>query len=363
MAANRQNLEVSLKRLAERTMSRTKWSRLGLLIGATALAGMSSVGCTTLGSRSTAGDSQGDGSQAVVLQVGRKNAVLAPHDRGYYLDLRQAKTLAPKLAGALATGETDAAITLARARLAKAPGDPMALTMLASALALSRHYDLASYYASMLLKAQPDNATALNIKGLAAMLRPKPRMTDYHLAETYFKQALDANPHEIAAGLNLGNLELELGDAASASQVFADSVSRCGRCSPGLLGLGVALARGREFSRAEAAFDAVLAKNPNDAAALYNLALVRKNGYNDKQQAEKYLYALLNGSHTDQDGAIRERAQVVLRMLKGEASPEERTQIADDMPSSDQGSDAANTAGDEQDAKLLMTGVEDEGDN
>ena len=69
----------------------------------------------------------------------------------------------------------------------------------------------------------------------------------------------------------------------------------------------------------EAAFEAVLSKNSHHAGALYNLALVYKNGYHDRTKAEKYLFALLNESRT-KNVALREKAQVVLRIPQSVAA-------------------------------------------
>src|SRR5690606_27569991 len=97
---------------------------------------------------------------------------------------------------------------------------------------------------------------------------------------------------------NLGNLQLELGNATAASATFQQVVDRCGRCTVGLMGYGVASSRSGKYADATKAFDEVLSKNPNHGAALYNLALVQKNGYNNHKQAEKYLETMLAKSRT-----------------------------------------------------------------
>lgn len=317
--------------------------------------------CTTFGRKAQSGDDDGTATaldqSSVVVQAGQKNPVASEHDRNYWLDMRQSKELLPKMQGALATGEHEAAVGIAKAYLAKHPGDVKALAILASALVVSRKYELAGYYASLLERAQPGHPVALNVKGMATMLKPKARAAEYQVAKAYFEEAFKTGT-EVAAGLNLGNLHLELGNPAAAAGIFDQVVERCGRCTAGLMGLGVTASRSRNFAKAESAFQEVLKKNPNHAGALYNMALVQKNGYNNAKEAEKYLFAVLNDSRT-RNAQIKERAQTVLRMIKGEATAEEKAMIADEddheaAPQGEQGT------GDERDAELLMTGAEAE---
>lgn len=315
--------------------------------------------CTTLQGGSSKEASERSVSETVLTQVSRKEALVSQHDRSYWLDMRQSKKLMPKLAGALATGEGEASVQLAKAYLAKNPGDVPAMTMLAQALAMTRNYDLADYYAMLALRKEPSNAAALNIRGLAMMLGSNRTVLDYHKAQNYFRQALDAEPSHVAAGLNGGHLALELGNPEAASTLFQQVVQRCGDCTPGLMGWGVALSRTGKHAEAASAFEKVLAKSQNNPRALYNLALVYKNGYNDGKRAEGYLHTLLDSSRT-KDVALREKAQTVLRMIKGEAAREERTMIADDDDGTSRipAAGEAKPSGDEKDAELLMTGAE-----
>jgi len=128
----------------------------------------------------------------------------------------------------MATGEMEAAMSFARTRLMQNPGDIEALTMLAAGLALSRNYELSNYYADLALKQQPDNPLILNIKGVATMLAQKIRVADLKKAATYFAEAFDTDARQVAPGLNLGNLYLELGNAKASSEVFEKVVEVLG---------------------------------------------------------------------------------------------------------------------------------------
>jgi len=318
-------------------------------------ASLSLAGCITTSSQYGAAGEGGVMPQSsvarsgVVSQIGARDPLLAPHPRNYWLDQRQAKAMMPRAQAALATGEPELVVNMAKAKLARTPGDPGALTMLAAALTMSHQYDLAAYYAAQLEQVQPGNSFALNVKGIAAMLAHKTTMNDYRLAQDYFQKAMDNDPMQIAAGLNLGSLQLELGNARGAATVFKTVAERCGACTAAQIGYGRALARSGEFREAAAVFKDVLKKHPENPAAQYNLALVYKNGFHDKAKAQSYLVAVIKNSH-NRDQSLKNRAQIVLRSLSGQKAMDERARLA---------SDPAPSA-DEQDAAILMTGAEGE---
>jgi tetratricopeptide (TPR) repeat protein len=309
-----------------------------LLAVAVIMAAVTASGCTTLGRSTADGDVNQSMKTTVVTQVGSKSPVVAGRDRNYWLEMRQKKDLKARTVGSLATGESEAAVSFAKARLVKNPGDADALTQLAAALALTRNYELASYYATLADRVRPGNAETLNIRGLAAMLTPSARMTDFRSAAFFFQQAMDADSSQIAPGLNLGNLYLELGNATAAVSVFEQVVSRCGSCTAGLVGLGVAQRRTGKYEAALATFKNILNKNPNHSAALFNISMVYNNGLNNRKEAEEALHKLL-ASADSKDVDLRKKAHTALRRLKGEADTEDRTQMAD-SPSAEEGGDA-----------------------
>jgi tetratricopeptide (TPR) repeat protein len=306
------------------------------------MAAVVASGCTTMGRSTADGEVNQSMKTTVVTQVGSKNPVVAGKDRDFWLEMRQMKDLKARTIGSMATGESEAAVGFAKARLAKNPGDPEALTQLAAALALTRNYELASYYATLADRVRPGNAETLNVRGLATMLTQSARMSDFRTAAIFFQQAMDADSSQIAPGLNLGNLYLELGNATAAVSVFEQVVSRCGNCSAGMIGLGVAQRRTGKYDAALATFQSVLKKNPNNSAALFNIALVYNNGLNNRKDAEEALHKLLASTNI-KDVDLRKKAHTVLRRLKGEADTEDRTQMVD------------SPAADEGDAELLMS--------
>ena len=309
-----------------------------------ALVSTSLMACTTLRSSKAGGPSE---RSRVVTQAGRQDPIVSQHQRRYWLDVRSnSKSSLAKAEAALATGESAAAVGLARNFLKNRPGDSDALLILASALALERNYDLAAYYAKQVERGSPGHPGALNIRGLAILLAPNNRVKDYQTAATLFREAF-GNSEEIAAGMNLGHLALELGDATEAEDVFGEVRRRCNQCNASLLGFGIASSRLQHFDAARKALRAILAKSPSHSRALFHLAIIERNGFGNNKEASKYLEKLL-ATRNSQNLDLKERAQTVLRVINGEATVGERQSLA---------SDANNSA---DDAELLMSTFEDE---
>lgn len=326
-----------------------------------------SLACVTWGrsEKSAEGSPGGAAGEAVVSQIGDKGATVSRRSRSYWLSQRDSKDLMAQTKGALATGEAEAAESFARAYLAKNPGNAEGFAMLASALMLGRKYELAAYYAAEAERVQPGKSHVQNIKGLAAALGTQRTIHDYQGSLAIFKQAFESDEGNIAAGLNLGGLYLEMGNPTAAAEVYAKVADRCAQCVPAQMGLGVSLARNKRYNDSVQAFEAVLKRTPTHPGALYHLAVVYKNGLRNPKKAEGYLYALLKVKG-ERYAAVRERANTLLRAIKSEADPSDRVLMADDNQDKKQGNkkenkgvkDSSKSAESMDDAELLMSGAE-----
>ena len=264
-----------------------------------------------------------------VVQIGGGGAIIGGKAGGYYSAERQSRNPEQRLTAALANGDGEAAISLAKAKLKQQPGDEVSLAKLSVALAETRNYDLAAYYAHLLLKVRPEHPVALNVQGLAVVMAQNPRLKDYRLAEDLFTRAIAAAQDQVAPALNLAALRLELGNAKGAYLAYQTAASRCLRCSVALMGAGVSASRAGLSDEAKAAFTAVLSQEPNQPVALYNLALLARTAYRDPAAAEGYLTQLLRGPLREgrsvaAPSGLKERAQMLLRSIKAERSPADR---------------------------------------
>jgi tetratricopeptide (TPR) repeat protein len=258
----------------------------------------------------------------VVQRIDDPSPVLSPYGRNYWLDARGARdTSLKRIHALLATGEGLAAEKDARKYLISHPGDIEGMTALASALAQSGQYDLAAYYARIVASKLPDNPHSLNIQGLALLVNGG-RIDELKRAESLFQRAFDSSQAEVAAGLNLGWLYLELGNPANALKVFEQVQSRCLDCTAALMGYGIASKRVGNFDESRVAFERVLKKKKDDSEALYHLGLVYRDGLNNKLKAEEMLKRVL-ASNTGNAG-IKEKASTVLGTLRGENGAKDR---------------------------------------
>jgi tetratricopeptide (TPR) repeat protein len=270
----------------------------------------------------------------------------------YWVQLRRSKDPLMRIKAALATGEAQTAEEEARAYLAAHPADPEAFSMLAAALAMSERYELAAYYADEARRLKVGGTGLLNIKGLATAAGANRSLRDYQAAASMFRAAFDGDPNEVAAGLNLGSLYLEMGQPAPAGEVFGQVAERCDQCVPALMGRGVSALRLKRYDDAKEQFTLVLKASPEHPGALFNLAMVERQGFGNSKKAEAHLLTLLR-SKKRPSLAMRERAQAYLRMIKGEFSKEERTGIAAEKKP------GKSSAGDAE-AEAMLTGAEAE---
>jgi thioredoxin-like negative regulator of GroEL len=300
------------------------------------------VGCNSTGNKEDLGGglfSSVEG-EIVVMRAGDKDPVISQFPRMKWLELKKTeKGPIRKMQAMLATGASLDAEREARSYLQGNPGDIDGILVLASALAQSRQYELADYYAELLEKNPETKAHGLNIKGLATLIGAS-SAADYRTAQNELISAHKANPKQIAAGLNLGALYLEIGNANAAVGIYQETSVRCSKCQPALLGYGIASLRSQKYKDAETALTDILIKNKNDGMANYHLALVYLLGQKNKSKAETVLKRLLQ-DETQGSSELRQRAQAILKKIKG------------DKDLTDDGFLDANLGGDEKTEEIL----------
>lgn len=222
-----------------------------------------------------------------------------------------------KLYASLGAAEWDVAVADARNFLQNHPNDEVGLTVLSLALTMKQNYPLAAYYAKLLEKSHPGNAEVKNILGLAEMSKPGATYEDYKEAIRYFEGAFNSSQTQIASGMNLGALHLEMGNLESSRDVYQAVYSRCGKCSEAGLGYGIALARMQSYAKAESVFKDVLDEDSHNMYARYYLALIANYGRNDKQAAMDHLQAMLDDTDT-KNVEMQRKANFLLRRIQAQ---------------------------------------------
>lgn len=213
--------------------------------------------------------------------------------KGYFLsELKLKGTEFKQMISSLIKKEWKQAIDQARAYLKKNPYHTGAFMVIASAQVALKNYDAAAYYARLVYRKNPNHAAALNILGLSRFESAK-LMQDYRQAAIYFKLSFEKSVQEIAAGLNLGYLYLEIGDVKRADSFFLKLRKRCQDCTESLMGAAIAknrLGRKRDFKRL---VERVLVQNPKHQTALFQLALYYRNVVGDLNESSKLLKRIL----------------------------------------------------------------------
>lgn len=294
--------------------------------------------CTTTGGSSQApaarrGASTLAYSKAPIVHQTNGQNIMRKLDRDSWVEIRNStKNEHIRLYAALGAGEWDVAVSDARAYLQNHPQDEVALTVLAIGLSMKKSYSMAAYYANLLNQYHPGNPEVHNLLGLATMNKAGATFEDYQAAKDHFEKAFDSSGQQIASGLNLAHLNLEMGNAEAARDIFQAVRPRCGDCSEAMLGYGIALSRLRDFAKAEEVFGEILKRDPHSAYARFYLALVAKYGRNDNKGAITHLTALVEDPEI-KNVEMQRKGNFLLRRIQAEVySQPKDTAIAKEKP-------------------------------
>ncbi|MFK7822956.1 MAG: tetratricopeptide repeat protein [Oligoflexales bacterium] len=200
-------------------------------------------------------------------------------------------------------------IHMARNYLKKNPFNKGCFLVLATSYAGLGKYEKASYYAKLVLKKFPTNVAAINILGLSIYSRAE-LLEDYRKAQRIFQLAFERSDREVAAGLNLGYLLLEMGDAQSAQKIFVQTSNRCGGCEESKLGYAISLRRQGKHNLAKETLEVIVAKNPAFMTAWYQLALHYRNVEKNYEKSSQFIRKILDQSDM-QDIELVEKARMI----------------------------------------------------
>ena len=225
----------------------------------------------------------------------------------------------PEMFSLLEKGDYEGAERTARSQLAKSPADPQAMLALSASLLMSRKIELANYYATRIATLQSDSpsvekASSKNIQGIAKMVFAigTNRNEDFDDAAIIFRDSLAASSTQVAAALNLGELELMRGRPSDSLAAFSQASDRCHECRPAIFGSGIASLRARQFDRARDSFTQLVKRNDKDEEAHYQLALTEYYGFQNVDEASRRLKDLATGGT---DTRVRAMSESLFRKL------------------------------------------------
>lgn len=253
----------------------------------------------------------------VLYRLGAKYPTFNTKTRSSWVQVRKTnKGAYEKLEAAAALGDWEKTVIEARMYLRDNPKNQGALKLLATGLLMRRSFEMALYYAKVYEQFYPGDADIYNIMGLCYLYLKTEQFHNFKTAIYWLNSAVEKSDSQVAAGLNLGYLYLETGNFYKATDVFSTASQRCGDCPRAKLGYGVSLLRTSRYKEAKRVFEEILADNPYNGTALFKLALVEKNGFNNPAKARQHLNYLIT-SQRIKNAALKRRANFLLRTLEG----------------------------------------------
>ncbi len=136
---------------------------------------------------------------------------------------------------------------------------------------VQRHYGVRSFSAAaeagwQLLRADPQDATVLNLLALA-----EHRRGNHHAAVVLLERAVKARPKDHVLWNDLGNVYCAAGAMGNAEAAYRAALERNSQCAEAYNNLGVLSLKTHDFATARMDFDRALAISPDYPDALYNL--------------------------------------------------------------------------------------------
>jgi Flp pilus assembly protein TadD len=173
------------------------------------------------------------------------------------------------------SGQIDRAIAEAREVLVRKPADATALAELSLSHLAKGENEAAALLAKQALDSNPSSAVAHRATGLLDLANG-----DDASAFAEFRKAAQADPHDTTSRLNMGVVLLRAGAYAKAAEQYREILRLSPDDSEAQVGLAASL-RGeadaqhpQKLDEARAALEKVLAQDPHDTSALFNLGVL-----------------------------------------------------------------------------------------
>jgi Flp pilus assembly protein TadD len=173
------------------------------------------------------------------------------------------------------SGQLDKAIAEAGEVLVRKPADAATLAELSLAHLAKGEKEAAALLAKQALDASPNSAVAHRATGLLALANG-----DDAAAFAEFRKAAQADPHDTTSRLNMGAVLLRAGAYAKAEEQYRETLKVSPDDADAEVGLAAAL-RGeadaqhpQKLDEARTWLEKVLAADPHDTSALYNMGIL-----------------------------------------------------------------------------------------
>ncbi len=215
----------------------------------------------------------------------------------------------------------DQVIQQGEKHLREHPGNEDAFLFLAIAHAAKGQIDRSQFFAELVLKGRPKQSMALNLLGVLQRQRAV-LMEDYRDAIAYFNLAHQVSPESLAPVLNLGSVNLEVGNFEAAYAEFTEAKKICSSCMAATLGAAAAAQAMGRYQEAELEFQSVLARQSEHPLANYLLAVQTFYVKGDTATSQKFLENVLESDGVDAD--MRSQARELLARIEAKQLDNER---------------------------------------
>jgi Flp pilus assembly protein TadD len=173
------------------------------------------------------------------------------------------------------SGQIDKAIAEAREVLVRKPADASALAELSLSHLAKGEKEAAALLAKQALDSSPNSAVAHRATGLLDLANG-----DDAEAFAEFRKAAEADPHDTTSRLNMGVVLLRAGAYAKAEEQYREILKVSPDDTQAAVGLAAALRGGADaqhapkLDEARALLEKVLAADPHETSALFNLGVL-----------------------------------------------------------------------------------------
>ncbi len=198
------------------------------------------------------------------------------------------------------SGQIDKAIAEAREVLVRKPADASALAELSLSHLAKGEKEAAALLAKQALDSSPNSAVAHRATGLLDLANG-----DDAQAFAEFRKAADADPHDTTSRLNMGVVLLHAGAYAKAEEQYREILKVSPDDTQAEVGLAASLRGGsdaahpQKLDEARALLEKVLAADPHETSALFNLGVLYADFLKRAADAAPYFKRFLADAPSD----------------------------------------------------------------
>ena len=180
---------------------------------------------------------------------------------------------------------------------------------LAASYLKDQKLELTKFIANRGLDQAPNNPILNNILGVVSQMKGQ-----RGLAKKYFNKALEKNSDLVPALVNRANISIQSADYKSAELDLNRALKNAPYYTNAMVSQGILFKKTGRYSSAKVSFQSALDRNPENAFARYNLAVLTADNFKDQNEALRLFYEVLQSNELSPE--IQELAQIQIQGLR-----------------------------------------------